>query len=37
MVNPDSPAFNFSEKIGLVIGKRIRYTTYLYRKFNNLT
>ena len=25
MVNTNSPAFNFSEKIGLVIGKGIRY------------
>lgn len=25
MVNPDSPAFKFSEKIGLFIGKTIRY------------
>ena len=25
MVDPNSPAFNFSEKIGLVIGKVIRY------------
>lgn len=25
MVDPNSPAFNFSEKIGLVIGKGIRY------------
>lgn len=25
MVNPDSPAFKFSEKIGLVIGKMMRY------------
>jgi len=25
MVNPDSPTFKFSEKIGLIIGKGIRY------------
>lgn len=25
MVNPDSPAFKFSEKIGLFIGQTIRY------------
>jgi len=25
MVNPDSPSFKFSEKIGLIIGKGIRY------------
>ena len=25
MVNPDSSAFKFSEKIGLIIGKGIRY------------
>ena len=25
MVNPDSPSFKFSEKIGLLIGKGIRY------------
>ena len=25
MVNPDSPAFKFSEKIGLFIGTTIRY------------
>ena len=26
MVDPNSPAFNFSEKVGLLIGKGIRYT-----------
>lgn len=25
MVNPDSPAFKFSEKIGFLIGKAMRY------------
>lgn len=25
MVNPDSPSFKFGEKIGLLIGKGIRY------------
>jgi len=25
MVNPDSPAFKISEKVGLIIGKGIRY------------
>ena len=25
MVNPNSPAFKFSEKVGLLIGKGIRY------------
>jgi hypothetical protein len=25
MVNPDSPAFKFSEKIGVFIGTKIRY------------
>jgi len=25
MVNPDSPTFKFSEKIGLVVGTMIRY------------
>jgi hypothetical protein len=25
MVNPDSPTFKISEKIGLIIGKGIRY------------
>jgi hypothetical protein len=25
MVNPDSPSFKFSEKLGLIIGKGIRY------------
>ena len=25
MVNPNSPAYTFSEKVGLVIGKAIRY------------
>ena len=25
MVNPDSPTFQFSEKVGLLIGKVIRY------------
>lgn len=25
MVNPESPTFKFSEKIGLVVGKMMRY------------
>ena len=35
MVNPDSPTFKISEKVGLIIGKGIRYILVGLPKLNS--